>query len=478
MGMLRRSLSILLLAAVLQSCGGGREAVPSAPQQAVDSLRARALAVAAQAVAVAPDEAARQLMDFGEAQFPQYFPSRQPTQSLPPFAYRYYPQTGVYLGVVVSAGLGNEYLGVHVMGGPFGEEPQFVGPLASFITPLAPDRLVKVHVSHAATYALTAAGELFATGVGFGCRLGDGSPTDRPTPVSLGRGWVGVTGGDRLLALKDDGSLWGWGVGNVGDGTGAMRCVPTRIGDGYRKVAAWSSGGGLAVAVKIDGSLWVWNPGPVPTRVGTDTDWIDAVAGEAHYLALKADGSLWSWNGSGVNLNGELGREASGNTGEVPGRVGSATYKAMGAGRDTSYAITTDGDLHGWGRSSSLGPLGDGGTENRWLPVRIGGGYASVHPAATRVVALKSDGSVWAWGENGQFGGGPIGDGTQIPRTEPFQLAGGYVSLSNSEGSVLGIDQHGDVWGWDVYDYVRHLPSGNFGVLSSRVPVKFDYFAP
>ncbi len=91
---LRCSLSILLLAAVLQSCGGGREAVPPAPQQAVESLRARALAVAAQAVA--PDEAARQLLDFGEVQFPQYFPSRQPTQSLPPFAYRYYPQTGVY----------------------------------------------------------------------------------------------------------------------------------------------------------------------------------------------------------------------------------------------------------------------------------------------------------------------------------------------------------------------------------------------
>jgi len=43
---------------------------------------------------------------------------------------------------------------------------------------------------------------------------------------------------------------------------------------------------------------------------------------------------------------------------------------------------------------------------------------------------------------------------------------------------VLGIDHHGDVWGWHVYDYVRHLPSGNFGVLSSRVPVQFDYFAP
>jgi len=136
MRMLRRPLSVLLLAAALVSCGDGQETASASPQLTVESLRARALAVVAQAVA--PEEAARQLMDFGEAQYPQFFPSRQPTQSLPPFAYRHYPQTGTYLGVAVTAGLGYEYLGVYVMGGPFGNEPQFVGPLAQFISPVPP----------------------------------------------------------------------------------------------------------------------------------------------------------------------------------------------------------------------------------------------------------------------------------------------------------------------------------------------------
>jgi hypothetical protein len=128
---------------LLGACGGGQAPGADAPTltaagplQAVTTLRMRAQALRAQAVA--PSEAARQLMDFAEAQFPQFFPQRQPTQSLPPFAFRHYPGPGTYLGVVVTAGLGYEMLGVYVMGGPFGDAPLFVGPLASFITPSEP----------------------------------------------------------------------------------------------------------------------------------------------------------------------------------------------------------------------------------------------------------------------------------------------------------------------------------------------------
>lgn len=128
----QRLLPVLCIA-VLAGCGGGSDAEHATPQEAVAALRMRALEVATQTVT--PEEAARQLMDFGEAQYPQFFPSRQPTQSFPPFAYRHYAQTGVYLGVVVTAGQGYEYMGVYVMGGPFGDAPAYVGPLASFITP-------------------------------------------------------------------------------------------------------------------------------------------------------------------------------------------------------------------------------------------------------------------------------------------------------------------------------------------------------
>lgn len=461
---------VMTTVAVLAACGGEHAPAPASPAEVTGALRARAWAVAAQAVP--PEEAARQLMDFGEAQFPQYFPSRQPTQSLPPFVYRHYPQTQAYLGVVVTAAAGYELLGVYVMGGPFGTSPQYVGPLASFITPAAAGHVVKVHAGRAGTYAITAAGELFATGIGIGCRLGDGTVNDRPAPVSLGTGWADVSGSDRMLALKTDGSLWGWGS-QVGDGTSAQRCAPVKIGDGYRMAHSSSFSQGGAIAVKADGTLWVW--GSRPARVGTDTDWVTAVAGESHYLALKADGSLWSW---GSSINGELGRTIEGGNQDTPGRVGSGSFKAIAAGTSTSYAIAVNDDLYGWGRSSALWPLGDGMTENRPLPVLIGPGYASVHPGAMRTLALKRDGSVWGWGDNGSFGGRPVGDGTKVPRYEPVRVAEGFRTLTEAENTVLGIDRSGQVWGWDVYDYVRHQPSGNFGVLSSLVPVAFDYFAP
>ena len=68
--------AVLAAVLTLSACGGGSQppAAGATPAAAVERLRLRALAVAASAVA--PAEAARQLMDFGEAQFPQYFPGR------------------------------------------------------------------------------------------------------------------------------------------------------------------------------------------------------------------------------------------------------------------------------------------------------------------------------------------------------------------------------------------------------------------
>lgn len=128
-------------ALLVAGCGvGGDDAgrTTAAPSAVVTELRARALAVSAATAAVTPEEAARQLMDYAESVFPVYFPGHPTTQVLAPFRYRHYAETGVYLGVVVSESAGYELLGVYVMGGPFGSAPAYVGPLASYITPVPP----------------------------------------------------------------------------------------------------------------------------------------------------------------------------------------------------------------------------------------------------------------------------------------------------------------------------------------------------
>lgn len=125
-----------LLAALLVSCGGGADDAPRRATTAavVAELRERAQALAT-AGGVTSAAAADQLMNFAESNFRQYFPANKATQSLPPFLYRYYPETGIHLGVVVTEGAGYTHNGVYVMGGEFGTEPRFVGPLTAFITP-------------------------------------------------------------------------------------------------------------------------------------------------------------------------------------------------------------------------------------------------------------------------------------------------------------------------------------------------------
>lgn len=122
---------VLTSLALLASCGGG-----GADERGVDTAVATTAAVPPmRAQALTATEAADALMDFGERQFPGYFPSPRPSESLPPFRFRYYPQTGIYLGVVVSADVHYALEGVYVMGGAFGSAPLRVGAVRDFVDP-------------------------------------------------------------------------------------------------------------------------------------------------------------------------------------------------------------------------------------------------------------------------------------------------------------------------------------------------------
>lgn len=150
----------LVLSLGLAACGGGDDSATSsdqhmaaaalpaatateaAPAAAAAGLRAQALsttgrsAVRANAlVAVDASAAAQQLLDFAEASLPGYFPTREATLSLPPFAYRYYADTGVYVGVALGDAAPYVSNGVYVLGGAFGDAPLYVGQVTEFITP-------------------------------------------------------------------------------------------------------------------------------------------------------------------------------------------------------------------------------------------------------------------------------------------------------------------------------------------------------
>jgi cytochrome c len=122
---------VLTSLVLLASCGGG-----GADERAVGTTVVTTTSVPPmRAQALTATEAADAVMDFGEQQFPGYFPSPRPSESLPPFRFRYYPQTGIYLGVVVSADAHYALEGVYVMGGAFGSAPLRVGAVRDFVDP-------------------------------------------------------------------------------------------------------------------------------------------------------------------------------------------------------------------------------------------------------------------------------------------------------------------------------------------------------
>lgn len=115
--------------ASLAACGGGNEVATTHERSPGAAMPAPPLPPRA----LSASQLADNLMDFAEASFPQFFPSHPATQALAPFQLRYYPETGIYLGVVVSGGTGFQLDGIYVLGGAFGSSPVYVGQVSSFI---------------------------------------------------------------------------------------------------------------------------------------------------------------------------------------------------------------------------------------------------------------------------------------------------------------------------------------------------------
>ena len=316
-----------------------------------------------------------------------------------------------------------------------------------------------VAAGHLFSLGLTQDGTLWSWGINGRGQLGLGSAGDRSRPARVGSagGWKTISAGASSLGLKTDGSLWSWGLnshGQLGLGDTSIRTSPTRVGTDTDWKAIAAGGADFSLALKSDGTLWAWGRGGAgggtadrltPTRIGSDTDWKEIAAGLGHALALKTDGSLWAW---GANSMGELGlgyqADEDGRDVTVPTRVGNSTqWTRIAGGAFVSLALRSDGSLWAWG----LTGLKDGPT---FAPVRVGVAKTWSAIAAGDphfCLARKRNGTLWAWGENLH---GSLGLGDTRDRTRPTQIGSDryWTAMSAGNFGVLALKRGGTLWAW------------------------------
>ena len=332
-------------------------------------------------------------------------------------------------------------------------------------------RAVAVGDQH--SVALRSDGTVLTWGDNASGQLGNGARIFRSTPIALALTGVSKisAGGFHAVALKADGSVLSWGDnrgGQLGNGTTLNRAVPAAVNglSSASGITAVSAGGLHALALNAEGNVLAWGDNfssQLGDRSNPDTTFpapviglsgmVAIAAGAEHSVALKNDRSVWTW---GRNNAGQLGDGTMtiGYAGRAtPARVnGLSNVIAIAAGSAHTVALKSDGTVAAWG-SNGGGRLGDGTTTDRLTPVQVSGlsGVTAVSAGDTHTLALKSDGSVWAWGSNYAF---QLGDGTTTDRVLPVQVAGlsGIVAISATSHS-FALKSDGTVLSWGRSDF-------------------------
>jgi alpha-tubulin suppressor-like RCC1 family protein len=223
------------------------------------------------------------------------------------------------------------------------------------------------------------------------------------------------------------------------------------------------AGGVHAVAIKTDGTLWSWgnnSRGSIgdnttvnkssPVQVGALTNWAQLSASVYTSASIKTDNTLWTW---GSNSNGGLGDGTTANR-SSPIQVGALTDWAQVSlntiASDASViAVKTDGTLWAWG-SNSNGQLGLGNIIDLSSPVQVGALTNWLKPStgSSHVIALKTDNTLWSWGRNFN---GQLGHGNTIARSSPVQvgaLTNWSIKLGTGDSLSSAIKADGTLWAW------------------------------
>ncbi len=305
--------------------------------------------------------------------------------------------------------------------------------------------------------------------------VGDNTTASRSTPrqeFTSSTNWKQVACGSyHAAAIKTDGTLWTWGYNNdgqLGDNTTfTSRSTPRQeftSGTNWKQV---DCGAYHTAAIKTDGTLWAWgrnshgqlgdntttNRLTPRQEIASSTNWKQVACGY-HTAAIKTDGTLWAW---GRNSSGQLGDNTIAARSTPRQEITSSTnWKQVSAGGGASgggkhtAAIKTNGTLWAWGYNA-FGQIGDNTNADRSTPRQeftSGTNWKQVSAGGYHTAAIKTNGTLWAWGANNN---GQIGDNTTTSRLTPrqeFTSSTNWKQVSGGYGHTASIKTNGTLWLW------------------------------
>jgi len=368
--------------------------------------------------------------------------------------------------------------------------------------------------------AIRSDGALFMWGRNTQGQVGDGTTTQRSSPVQIGTdSWVLVSAGlgdsvnpGHTLAIRQDSTLWAWGssnVGQLGDGTTVDKSSPVQIGSSSWSVV--SAGFYYSLGVKVDGTLWSWgsstagktgDPNQVvnpssPIQIGTSVaSWSNVYAGKHMFGMMKAGSdpnaanvlygaggsytgfawvststqNFWTviwpyWSSSTPNIANAVYRSkptiALPYTQSSWKATGFMTNASQTATEQVTVALRSDGILFTWG-PNGFGQCGVGDTTTpKSSPVQVGSSsWTMVATGAGCVFAIRADNTLWAWGSGGN---GRLGTGNTTSTSSPVQVgSSSWTMVKGGMSSAAAIRSDGTLWTWG---------SGSSGVLGDGTTI-------
>ncbi len=225
-------------------------------------------------------------------------------------------------------------------------------------------------------------------------------------------------------------------------------------------VSAVAAGGHHSMALLANATVVAWGAGgfgqlgdgestesSVPVAVQGLSGVKAIAAGANHSLALLTNGTVMAW---GDNESGQLGIGASPERSNVPVAVKGLTgVKAISAGANYSLALLSNGTVMAWGENES-GQLGTGDTTPSSVPVAVKHltGVSAISAGGEFSLALLSDGTVMAWGndEEGQLGNTTLEEGSDVPVA--VETLTGVAAIAAGDNHGLALLSGGTVMAW------------------------------